>query len=225
MEKYKYKKGDKLYLMEMENARVFPVIVEEAITNPDHITGKTINQGYGRYRGYERLYRVALEVTPAVHDQLCFNGIVKPLPFEISKDDLFTEDMLSNNAMKAHQELKDKLSSEHDELKKRLDAIKWYKKGLTETLNKLAKLAGLKYKVGDTAWFISRDYPDDNVVRGTLISFDRGDYIHKPYLFKDAKWGNEHWVEADDVFDTKEAAVERLKQEMLAQLEERCQEA
>jgi len=223
MENHKYKKGDKLFVIELEYARVFPVLIKEIVTQLDHPDEMTINFGY---KGYGPLYSVSLDVTPAVHDQLCFNGIVKPLPFRIGEKDLFTENMLFINSIAAHEALKEMLSNEHDRIKERLNDIKWFKKRLTENINKLAELAGLKYKIGDSAWFICKSYPPEKAIaHGKLTQFDRGDFTNKPYYFEDDKWHNGYWIAAKDVFDSKEAAFEVLKEETLAALEERCREA
>ena len=195
----KFHVNDAVFILDMEWGRVFPVIVTQVDHNPEY--------WYSRYK-------VKLDPTPGVHDELTFNGIVKPAPFAISDDKRFSDGELYKDKITAYQELVQKCDREQEHLKERIGKLKHCKKLAQERVAALMKAENTKYQIGDTVWFISKQFYEDTgqVVEATITSYDRGDFQNKPYrVVGKLHESDSAWCSAEQLYDSKEEAVAAIK--------------
>lgn len=199
--------NDAVFILDMEWGRVFPAIVTQVDHNPEV---------------WYSSYKVKLDPTPGVHDELAFNGIAKPCPFSIPDDKWFSDDDLYKDKITAYQNLAQKCDREQEHLKERIGKLKHCKKLAQERVVALMKAENIKYKVGDTVWFISKQFYDDTgqVVEATITRYDRGDFQNKPYRVVGKKHESDSaWCSAEQLYDSKEDAVAALKAKLKAKYE------
>lgn len=208
--KAKYKVNDPVFILDKEWARVFPAIIT-AVENPDIW-----------YTGY----KLKLDVTPGVHDELAFNGICKPCPFEIPSDKVFTCRELFSTKNAAYHALLEEYEQEREEIKNQLKRIPMLIKNATERLKRLNKAEGSVYNIGDTVWFILSDYhTGEAVVEATVDNYDRGDFQDKPYhVVSKQCWQDTAWLSAENIFKSKEEAKKALKAKISAEYAKRLAE-
>jgi len=208
--KAKFKVNDPVFILDPEWGRVFPAIVTW-VKDPDI---------------WYTPYKVKLDETPGVHDELAFNGIAKPCPFMIPPDRTFHVSELFTSKTKAYHALLDQYDMERDNIKERLKRIPHLVKRTTELLNQENKASGCIYKLGDTVWFISSRYHEGGkITEATITKYDRGDFQDKPYEVtgKDC-WQNIAWLPVDQIYATKEEAAEALKARIKAECDKRLAE-
>lgn len=209
--KAKYKVNDPVFILDKEWARVFPAIITEVENPKVWYTG----------------YKLKLDQTPGVHDELSFNGICKPAPFNFKADKSFSGSELFKTKADAYHALIREYEDERESLRERLKDLPKLKKMATERLERLNKAEGCVYPVGSTVWFISKKYSDGagKVTEATVTQYDRGDFQDKPYYVtgKDC-WQNTAWVSAADLFKSKEEAVKALKEKLKAEYEKHLAE-
>ena len=191
--------NDKVFILDLEFARVFPAIVTEVIkVYPDVWWSR---------------YKVKLDVTAGVHDALTFNGYAKPAPFDIPDDKEFADEDLFKDKVAAYQGLIRKYKYKQASLKDQLKAIPPLIKMAQDRINDFMLSDGLKYKIGDTAWLIKNDdYEVEKPKEVVIEAYDRGDLQNRPYYVCGVKDKFDHtWCSATQLYDSKDEAVKACK--------------
>ena len=208
--KAEYKVNDPVFILDKEWARVFPAIIT-AVENPEIW-----------YTGY----KLKLDVTPGVHDELSFDGICKPCPFNFSEDKRYTCSEIFKTKADAYIALIQEYEQERGRLKDRLKEIPQFIKLATKRLEQVNKEQGCVYPVGSTIWFISKHYHEaGKVTEGTVVKYDRGDFQDKAYYVRGKdNWQDSAWVSVDQIYKSREAAAKALKAKLKADYEKNLTE-
>ena len=203
----KFHVNDAVFILDMEWGRVFPAIVTQVEHDPKY---------------WYSSYKVNLDPTPGVHDELAFNGIVKPAPFSIPDDKWFSDGELYKDKITAYQELVQKCDREQEHLKEHIGRLKHCKKLAQERVAALMKAENTKYKIGDTVWFISKHFYEDTgkVVEATIEKYDRGDFQNKPYYVKSKRCDSDTaWCSAEQLYSSKKEAAAAINAQLKAAYE------
>jgi len=203
----KFHVNDAVFILDMEWGRVFPAIITRVKHNPDV---------------WYSSYKVKLDPTPGVHDELAFNGIAKPCPFSIPNDKWFSDDELYTDKIIAYQELVEECDREQERLKEHIGELEHCKKLAQDRVVALMKAENTKYKIGDTVWFISKGFYEDpgKVVEVTIVKYDRGDFQNKPYYVRSKRTDlDTAWCGADQLYDSRKEAVTALKKQLKSDYE------
>ena len=196
----KFTTGMQAFVIDTEYCRVFPVIVEAE----EHVD----TSRYSYYR-----YKVKLDETPGVHDELAFNGIAKPCPFEIFGDDRFSQDRVFETKLEACQALVDFYKDQERRMKEALERIPGRIEKATRALNRTAAAAGSKYKVGDHVYIVDWNGSATKVVYATIKRFDRGDFQDLPFEYSlFGRSDTAGWAGPKDIYKNKRDANKAVKE-------------